>query len=219
MIKLVIFDLDGTLLNTLADLAAAANAALVRCGFAPRRTEEVQQFVGNGVEKLLWRALPQVCRTPEQVARMKQAFFAYYDSHLWDHTLPYPSIGPVLQQLSARGVQLAVASNKYQHATQQLVQHFFPQIPFVAVLGQQEGFPTKPDPYMVHTVMARAHVPAQHVLYVGDSDVDMQTAARAAVQACGVLWGFRTREVLESYHPDYLISSPEELPGIVFVSK
>lgn len=211
MTKLVIFDLDGTLLNTLSDLAAAANAALVRCGFAARTVDEVQRFVGNGVEKLLYRALPDGHQTPENLIRMKRAFFTYYDGHLWDKTYPYPGIADLLTRLQQRGILLAVASNKYQRAVEKLVEHFFPSVSFAAVLGQQDGLPTKPDPAMVYQILARAGVPAADALYVGDSEVDMQTAQNAGLRACGVLWGFRSRAVLEKYHPVYLVNQPQIL--------
>lgn len=211
MTNLVIFDLDGTLLNTLADLSAAVNAALVQGGFAPRSLKQVQHFVGNGVEKLLLRALPDGYQTPENLARLKPAFFAYYDGHLWDYSHPYDGICTLLQSLQQRGVLLAVASNKYQRATEKLVAHFFPQIDFAAVLGQQAGRPTKPDPFIVQEILARARMTAQEALYVGDSDVDMQTAANARVTVCGVTWGFKTRDVLQAFHPAYLIDTPQEL--------
>lgn len=215
MIQLAIFDLDGTLLNTLDDLAYAANAALSACGFAPRSLQEVQAFIGNGVEKLLFRALPDGQKTPENLTRVKRAFLDYYFAHIWEHTRPYDGITQTLSALHTRGIRLAVASNKYLPATEKLLAHFFASIPFVAVLGQQDNVPLKPDPAMVHTVLSRAHVAAENTLYVGDSDIDMQTAHRAGVHACGVLWGFRTREVLQTYHPDYLIETPRELLSVI----
>ena len=215
MIQLVIFDLDGTLLNTLDDLAYAANAALASCGFASRSLQEVQAFIGNGVEKLLFRTLPDGQKTPENLARMKHAFLDYYFAHLWEHTHPYDGITEVLTALQTRGIQLAVASNKYFPATEKLLTHFFAHIPFVAVLGQQEGVALKPDPAMVHTVLLQAHVKPENALYVGDSDVDMQTAHNAGVHACGALWGFRPREVLQPYHPEYLIETPRELLSVI----
>ena len=211
MKRLVIFDLDGTLLNTLADLATAANAALHACGFERRSSQEVQRFVGNGVEKLLLRALPENQKTPENLARMKHAFFTYYDAHLWEFTRPYPGIVALLEKLQAQDVKLAVASNKYQRATERLVAHFFPTCSFSAVLGQREGVPTKPHPHMVQEILTQAHVSPAEAWYVGDSEVDMQTAAHAGVQACGVLWGFRTEEDLLAFRPACLVRTVAEL--------
>lgn len=212
---LVIFDLDGTLLNTLDDLSAAANHALTQCGFAPRSVEECRKFVGNGVTKLLERALPDGHKTSENVTRMKTAFFAYYDKHLADTTYPYDGICEALAALQARGVKLAVASNKYQAATAQLIAHFFPSVSFAAVLGQREGVPVKPHPQIVQDILAAANETCEHTLYVGDSDVDMQTAQNAGVRACGVTWGFRSRESLAACHPAYLIDNPKELLEIL----
>lgn len=209
--KLVIFDLDGTLLNTLPDLAGAANAALAACGFAPRTEREVQAFVGNGVSKLLERALPDGQKTVENLELLKQSFFAYYDEHLWDQTAVYPGIKNLLEQLSQRGVQLAVASNKYQRAVERLIAHFFAPISFVAVRGQREGLPTKPNPQMVTDILQVARVNAEDALYVGDSAVDMQTAQNATVKACGVTWGFRAREELAAYQPALLADEPNEI--------
>lgn len=212
---LVIFDLDGTLLNTLRDLSAAANHALAVCGFPPRTEQECCRFVGNGVGKLLERALPDGDKTSENLARMKKAFFDYYDVHLTDFTRPYAGIGKTLEALQARGVKLAVASNKYQRATSKLMTHFFPQITFASVLGQQDGIPTKPHPFMVEQLLKTTGELRTGTLYVGDSDVDMLTAQNAGVTACGVTWGFRSREVLATYSPAYLIDKPEQLLEII----
>ncbi len=208
---LVIFDLDGTLLNTIDDLAAAANHALSACGFPARSVEECRQFVGNGVAKLLERALPQGHKTPGNLAAMREAFFAYYDAHLTDKTRPYPGIKELLINLQARGIKLAVASNKYQRATERLVRHFFPQISFTAVLGQRENIPVKPHPQIVEDILTLAHETPAHTLYVGDSDVDMQTAQNAGVRACAVTWGFRSREVLTAYEPFALVDFPQDI--------
>ena len=209
--KLVIFDLDGTLLNTLDDLAQAANAALRACGFAERSVDEVRQFVGNGVTKLLERALPEGQKNPENLARLKQAFFDYYNLHLWDQTRPYPGIESLLETLQVRGIKLAIASNKYQRAVEELVAHFFPHISFAAVWGQREDIPTKPDPRMVHEILRACDVSAADTLYVGDSAIDMQTAQNAGVRACGVTWGFRLREELSAFHPVLLADAPHQI--------
>ncbi len=209
--KLVIFDLDGTLLNTLKDLMCAVNAALATCNFPPRTQEEIQQFVGNGVSKLLERSLAQGEKTPEHLTRLKSAFFTYYDAHLWDYTQPYPGIKKLLQGLASRHVQLAIASNKYQSAVERLAAHFFPQVPFAAVLGQREGIPTKPNPQIVFEILKIAGVSPADALYVGDSAVDMQTAQNAGVKACGVTWGFRPRATLAAYCPAWLVDAPKEI--------
>lgn len=208
---LVIFDLDGTLLNTIDDLATAANHALKVCGFPLRSVEECRQFVGNGVTKLLERALPVGSCTPENIARMRDAFFAFYDVHLADQTRPYEGIVALLSSLQARQIQLAVCSNKYQAATSRLVKHFFPTIDFVSVQGQQDGVPVKPHPQMVRNILTQAQATPSDCLYVGDSDVDMQTAKQADVKACAVTWGFRPREVLAAYEPAYWADTPAQI--------
>lgn len=213
--KLIIFDLDGTLLNTIDDLTDAVNYALWEYGFAPRSVDECRQFVGNGVAKLMERALPDHVRTPENLERMCKLFFSYYDEHLWDKTRPYAGMKSILAALQARGIKLAVASNKYQSATERLIEHFFPQIPFAAVLGQRENVPAKPHPQIVQDILAAAGETPEHVLYIGDSDVDMQTAHNAGVKACAATWGFKPREVLAACGPDYLIDTPQELVNLV----
>lgn len=213
--RLVIFDLDGTLLDTIADLACAANHSLTALGLAKRTEGECQTFVGNGVGKLLERALPEGYKTPEYVEKIRPAFLAYYDGHLMDRTRPYPGMVKLLEELQARGVKLAVASNKYQRATQRLVKHFFPGIFFSAVLGQRDGVPVKPDPSVVNEILVLANAAKEHTLYVGDSDVDMKTARNAGVRVCGVTWGFRPREVLAEYKPDFLTDDPKAILDMV----
>ncbi len=199
--QLVIFDLDGTLLNTIADLAASANYALEKLGY-PRRSEtQCRAFVGNGVTKLLERALPDGAKTPENVALMRAVFQAHYDAHNADATFAYPGMADLLAALAQKGIKLAVASNKYQSATEKLVRLYFPQVEFCAVLGARENVPVKPDPQIVRDILQAAGVAKENVLYVGDSDVDMQTAQNAQVKACAVTWGFRTREQLLPYAP------------------
>lgn len=215
MKKLVIFDLDGTLLNTIADLANATNYALQKLGFPTHTERAYLQFVGNGINKLFERALPPDSRTLQYIAQMRALFVPYYDVHKMDKTYPYPHIIQTLQALHQRAVKLAVASNKYQAAAEQLINHYFPHIPFVAVYGQREGVPPKPDPLLVKQIMQQAAVLPADTLYVGDTDVDMQTAHRAGVDACAVLWGFRTRTELESYHPAHLVQHPADILQLV----
>lgn len=208
---LIIFDLDGTLLNTIDDLAAAANQALHTCGLPERSVQECRQFVGNGVSKLLERALPQGACTPAVLSKMQDAFFSYYDAHLTDYTQPYPHVLELLQSLQKSGIKLAVASNKYQRATEKLMRYFFPHISFVSVLGQRENIPTKPHPQIVQDILQIANESKARCLYVGDSDVDMQTAQNAGVKACAVTWGFRSRETLTKYNPAYLVDEPSQI--------
>ena len=215
MKKLVIFDLDGTLLDTIADLAESANHALKQLGYPTRDVEMIRTFVGNGVNKLLFRALPDEEKTEENMMRMRTHFIPYYDAHNADLSAPYPGIVALLEELQAKGLMLAVASNKYQEATVKLVKHYFPMIDFVEILGQREGINVKPDPTIVFDILKKADVSKEETLYVGDSGVDMQTAINAGVDAVGVTWGFRSRTELEGFHPMGLIDKAEELLGFL----
>lgn len=211
MKKLVIFDLDGTLLNTIADLAQSTNYALKQNGFPIHEVHEYNFFVGNGINKLFERALPEGEKTEENILRVRKDFLKHYDVHNTDYSIPYPGIPELLCQLQQAQIQLAVASNKYQEATYKLVTHYFPEIDFVKVLGQREGIPTKPDPTIVYDILAATQIPKEDVLYVGDSGVDMQTAHNSGVTACGVLWGFRPKTELENFTPNLLVNKPSEI--------
>jgi phosphoglycolate phosphatase len=219
MIRLVIFDLDGTLLDTIADLAAATNQALAHFGYPTHPTEAFRYFVGNGINKLFERALPEAYRTEENVLRIRSRFIPYYDAHNADLSRPYPGVTEVLQALAARGIQVAVASNKYQSATEKLVAQYFPDIPFVEVLGQRDGIAPKPDPSIVFDILRASSVTKEEVLYVGDSNVDMMTAKNAGVRVCGVTWGFRPRVELEAHHPEHLVDKADEILNIVINDK
>ena len=191
MKKLVIFDLDGTLLNTIADLANSTNYALKVLGYPIHEPDKYNFMVGNGINKLFERALPDGEKTEENVLRVRQEFVPYYDQHNADKSRPYPGVTELLETLQTAGMQLAVASNKYQAATEKLIAHYFPNIKFTAVFGQREGIPVKPDPIIVKEILQIAKVQEEETLYVGDSGVDMQTAINAGVTSCGVTWGFR----------------------------
>ena len=215
MKKLVIFDLDGTLLDTIADLAESANYALKQLDYPTHNVETIRTFVGNGINKLLERALPSYEQTEENVIRMRSHFVPYYDVHNADLSSPYPGIVNLLEDLQAKGIQIAVASNKYQAATVKLVKQYFPNIDFVEILGQREGINVKPDPTIVFDILKKAKVSFEETLYVGDSGVDMQTAINAGIDAVGVTWGFRPRAELESFQPMGLIDKAEELLGFI----
>ena len=213
--KLVIFDLDGTLLNTIDDLAMGANHALAVLGFPTHDAATIRSFVGNGINKLLERSLPEGEKTEEQIMRMRSVFIPYYDEHNADLTVPYEGIPQLLERLQEGGVMLAVASNKYQAATEKLVAHYFPNINFIKVLGQRNEVPIKPDPDIVTDILKEAGVSKDAVLYVGDSGVDMLTALNAQVDAVGVTWGFRPKLELSTFPSLGLIDRAEELMEFV----
>lgn len=211
MKSLIIFDLDGTLLNTIEDLAHAANHALQCAGFPTHEIASYRFYVGNGVSRLLERVLPPDARNPENVERLRGYFHDYYSRHLTDYTRPYPGIPELLDDLTVKGFKIAVASNKYQEATSALIAHFFGHIPFCAVHGMRPGIPAKPDPTVVFNILAANPTPKDAVLYVGDSGVDMETARRACVESAGVTWGFRPVSELRQFYAEHIVSMPETI--------
>lgn len=215
MKQLVIFDLDGTLLNTIADLASATNYALEACGYPTHNPAIYPSLVGNGVTKLIERALPQDHRSDQEIEAARRKFLEYYDDHCCDLTAPYPGIHQLLVHLAAKGVALAVASNKYQAAVERIVAHYFPGIEWVAVEGHRNGVPSKPDPSIVFAILSKHPEAKANVLYVGDSGVDMDTAHRACVDCAGVTWGFRPESELKKHYADVIVHAPEEILSLV----
>lgn len=211
MKKLVIFDLDGTLLNTIDDLGNACNHALRSMGFPTHGLVAYPRMVGNGITKLIERALPDDRRTSDVISEARRIFVDYYNAHCCDATVPYPGILELLGELSRRGVSLAVASNKYQAAVERIISHYFSDYNFKAVYGQCEGVPVKPDPSIVFEVLAECPTLKAETLYVGDSGVDIETARRACVDSVGVTWGFRPRRELIDAYADYIVDEPEEI--------
>lgn len=209
MKKLVIFDLDGTLLNTIADLGDACNYALRTMGYSEHALATYNYMVGNGVRKLIERAEPDADKAT--IDRLLELFREYYDEHSTDHTTPYPGIPELLTKLHENGVAIAVASNKYQSAVDRIIPHFFPDIPFVATMGQIEDRPVKPDPSIVFAILNKYPTPKSDVLYVGDSAVDMETARRACIDSVGVTWGFRPVSELRGAYADNIVTSPSEI--------
>lgn len=209
MKKLVIFDLDGTLLNTIADLGDACNYALRTLGYSEHALATYNYMVGNGVRKLIERAEPDADQ--ETVERLLNLFRQYYDEHSTDHTAPYPGIPELLAKLHENGVAIAVATNKYQAAVDKIIPHFFPDIPFVAILGQTDDRPVKPDPSIVFAAFNEHPTPKADVLFVGDSAVDIETARRACVESVGVTWGFRPMSELRGAYADHIVSDPAEI--------
>lgn len=202
--KLVIFDLDGTLLNTIADLATATNVALEHYGLPTHKEDEYKFFVGNGINKLFERALPEDKRNEEYVMKIRSIFVPYYDAHNSDLSRPYQGINELLLDLQNAGIKIAVASNKYQAAAVKLVKEFFPDINFAEILGQRDGVPSKPNPTIVNEITEHTGISKKDTVYVGDSCVDMQTGKNADVTTVGVSWGFRPKAELKSYNPDFI---------------
>lgn len=211
MKKLVIFDLDGTLLNTISDLGEATNYALRKNGYPRHPIDRYAQMVGNGVNMLLFRALPEQYRTMETALSLKEDFIEFYDEHNMVNTVPYRDIERLLLLLSNAGIALAVASNKYERATRQLILHYFPAISWAAIEGQTDTRPIKPHPAIVNDILVKNHVAAADTLYVGDSGVDMLTAKNAGVESVGVTWGFRSEKELLENGACHVVGSPDEI--------
>ncbi len=206
-----IFDLDGTLLDTLDDLAAAVNYALRQHGMPEHTREDVRRFVGNGVRLLMTRAIPDGEDNPLFEATF-QTFREYYMEHSLDTTRPYDGIPELLGELRARGKRVAVVSNKFYAATSELCHHFFPDTVEVAIGEHEaEGIRKKPAPDTVKEAFRQLGVDSRNAVYIGDSDVDLQTARNAGLPCISVLWGFRDRAFLEAHGATTFVTTPEEI--------
>lgn len=208
--KTYIFDLDGTLLSTLADLAASTNYALRTHHMPERSLDEVRRFVGNGVKKLMERAIPDGLNNPlfeETFATFRQ----HYMQHNLDTTQPYPGIMQLLEQLKTEGKNIAVVSNKFYAATRELCHHFFGDLVPVAI-GEREDIRKKPAPDTVIEALRELGVDKEGAVYIGDSDVDIMTAKNSGMPCVSVIWGFRDKEFLLEHGATTLISKPEEMP-------
>ena len=204
-----IFDLDGTLLNTLNDLAASTNYALRWAGMPEHSVDDVRRFVGNGVKTLMERAIPDGLDNPK-FDETYATFRKHYLEHSLDTTKPYSGIPEVLAELKRRGKKLAIVSNKFYAATQELARHFFPE-PIEVAIGERENIRKKPAPDTVLEAMRQLGVGKEGTVYIGDSDVDIDTARNVGVPCISVLWGFRDRDFLIEHGATHLISKPEEL--------
>ncbi|MBR0165500.1 MAG: HAD-IIIA family hydrolase [Prevotella sp.] len=210
-----IFDLDGTLLDTLGDLATSVNYALRTHGMPEHSIDDVRRFVGNGVRKLMERAIPDGEKNPDFEATFA-TFRQYYMQHSLDTTRPYEGIPETLAELKKRGCHLAVVSNKMMAATQELIRHFFPDTISVAIGEHEaEGIRKKPAPDTVFAALQQLGVGKEGAVYVGDSDVDIQTAANVGLPCISVLWGFRDRDFLIQHGAETFASVPSELLGNV----
>ena len=215
---IVIFDLDGTLLNTIDDLGYACNYALEKTGYPTFPIEAYPAKVGNGINNLIRRALPETERTEKNVLRVREYFVPYYNEHNCDYTRPYEGIPELLATLKAQGHLLAVASNKYQAATEKIVNHFIPGM-FDVILGEREGVERKPNPQIVFDILDRLRLtedrPATpdrvQTLYIGDSLVDYETAKNANVPFVACSWGFVSRDALIEAGVTRIVDKPEEL--------
>lgn len=215
MYHTVLFDLDGTLLNTIQDLADAGNRLCAARGWPTHTADQFRYLVGNGIPKLIERLTPENLRTPEVLDAAYRDFDADYHDHMFDKTAPYPGMPELLARLHARGVRMAVFSNKDDALAKDVVAHYFDSSLFVQVRGAFADVPKKPAPEGTLALMAQVGADPASTLYVGDSNVDVATAKNAGLPCCGVLWGFRTREELTEAGADYLAADTADLARVV----
>lgn len=216
MYSYVIFDLDGTLLNTIDDLADTGNHVCALHGWPAHPVEAYKRMVGNGIPKLVERFAP-AGTDRDTLDQAYGEFMAWYGLHKEDKTAPYPGMEGAALRLKQAGVSIAVLSNKADEMAGPVVEHYYPGV-FPIVQGALPDLPTKPDPTLLYKLMERMGADPKATLFVGDSNVDIQTAKNGGLASCGVLWGFRSRQELEAEGADFLARTPEELTGLVLGS-
>lgn len=211
----VIFDLDGTLLDTLADIADSCNHVCAAHGWPTHDYAAYCYFVGNGVAKLVERATPAIAHEQPLRQQVLDEFLAYYEQHKADKTCPYAGMPEVVETLKQNGINIAVLTNKPDGAAGPVMEQYYPGV-FELVQGGLPGVPLKPNPEPVHKLLERMGADKEHTLFVGDSNVDIQTAKNSGLASCGVLWGFRNRQELEGEGADYIAETPKDLLNIIF---
>lgn len=213
MYKLAVFDMDGTILDTLEDLKDSTNFALEKCGYPTRSYDEVRRFVGNGIRKLIERAVPEGL-TVEQIDRVHEVFTEHYKVHCADKTKAYDGIKPLLEKLRASGVKTAVVSNKADYGVQELCKEYFDGL-FDYAVGEREGIRRKPAPDAVNEALRVLGIDKIEAVYIGDSDVDFETAKNAELPCISVLWGFRDEEFLREKGATLFVRDPAEIYDII----
>ena len=215
MIHGVIFDLDGTLLNTLEDLCDSTNFALNKFGYPSRTLEDVRGFVGNGVRLLIERAIPDGNKNPD-VEKCLAVFKEHYKNNMYNKTKPYDGILEMLMELKLMGIQTAVVSNKFDAAVKELCKKYFGDLIQIAIgENEAEGIRKKPAPDSVFKAITDLKLRIENVIYVGDSETDVQTSKNADIHCIGCTWGFRDKSVLVEQGADYIINSPGEIPELI----
>lgn len=213
MYKLAVFDMDGTILDTLEDLKDSTNFALEKCGYPTRTYDEVRRFVGNGIRKLIERAVPAGL-TVEEIDRVHEVFTEHYKVHCADKTKAYDGIKPLIEKLRANGIKTAVVSNKADYGVQELCKEYFDGL-FDYAVGEKEGIRRKPAPDSVNEALRVLGVDKSEAVYIGDSDVDFETAKNAELPCISVLWGFRDEEFLREKGATLFVHDPAEIFDIV----
>lgn len=215
MIKAVLFDLDGTLVNSLYDLATSTNYALEQMGFKTHTNDEYKYFVGNGMKKLIERALPSEKNDEETFNKCFDIFYSHYKEHFYDKTCYYEGIEELLLKLNEKGIHLCVVSNKQHEMAVTVVRKILPKVKFHTVSGKQDDYPAKPDNQLTLKIIKGMGVKPEECLFVGDSNVDMQTALNSGCKSVGVLWGFRTKDELVSSGAMYTVSRASEIYDLI----
>jgi len=209
-----IFDLDGTLLDTAEDLCDSVNVAMELNSLPTFSVDDIKRMVGNGIKNLITQSLPNDS-DDQRIEHVLQQFKTDYASRYMTKSHPYKGILATLNQLQAKHIKLSVVSNKMNDYTQTMIKHYFPQVNFIYVTGELEGVDRKPDPTLTLMAINAMDLAKEHILYVGDTRVDMQTAHNAGLKSVGVTWGFRSQKELEDHHADFIIHTPKELLSLL----
>ena len=209
----ILFDLDGTLLDSLEDMKDSVNYVMRRFGYPEHTLDEVRSYVGNGIRKLIERSLPGNAGS-ETVEKALEEYRRYYDTHCMVKTRPYPGILQLLGNLKDRGFLLAVVTNKNHEAADEMCSHYFPGI-FSVVLGQRDSIPKKPDPAMISVAMKKLNAEGKNAVYIGDSEVDIMTAKNAGMDGIICLWGFREESFLRANGADVTVHSADQIASLV----
>lgn len=215
MIKAVLFDLDGTLANSLIDLAAATNQALVKFGYPEREVDNFRYYAGDGIPKMIERALPEDARTPEIIDKVKADYFVYYNEHYNDSTCTYNGVPELLNALESMGITMAVVTNKAQAFAEKVINKLFGDKYFSLVFGQRDGVPNKPDPTLTLMAMKELGVNPEECIFLGDSGMDVATGVNSGAYPVGELWGFRDEQELKENGAKRIILNPLELIDII----
>lgn len=214
-IKALIFDLDGTLLDTITDIMNSCNQALTSLGLSPYGVEEYKVFVGDGVDRLIERVLSHQNANPELFIETKTRYLSNYQLEQHHYTKIYDGIPELLQYATESGIKCSVLSNKPHADTEQVIHYYFPENPFALVYGKKQGFLPKPDPSLLMELMTHLNVPKAEILYIGDTLTDMITAKNAGLKSIGVLWGFRDLKELKQGSPYQIVHSPSDIIDIL----
>lgn len=207
--------MDGTLANTLEDIANAGNYALNRLGFPMHPAKSYKDFIGDGIATLITQAMPEDARTQENILEALRLMLEHYDAHLLDNTRPFDGVAELLDDLAARSVALCVVTNKSDHQAKLMAKTLFPEIPFLSVLGEREGSRIKPDPSDALSCARISNAEPHECAFIGDSDADILTGRNAGMVCVSVDWGYRPRTFLEAAGPDYIASTAQELSKIL----